>query len=96
MILLISIIYMKNLAKLAVIIAIGLIISFLPVPDGLSRDSWRFFSIFLSVVLGLIIEPFPSAFIGVLGIVTACILKIGPVPPLSGDVTSDQILKWGA
>lgn len=31
---------MKGLAKLAAIIAFGVIVSFLPVPDELSRDSW--------------------------------------------------------
>ena len=95
MILLICIVCMKGLAKLAAIIAFGVVVSFLPVPDGLSRDSWVFFSLFLSVVIGLIAEPFPSAFIGILGVVTACLLKIGPAPVSSGDLTSDQVLKWG-
>jgi len=31
---------MKGLAKLAAIITFGVVVSFLPVPDGLSRDSW--------------------------------------------------------
>jgi len=95
LILLICIVCMKGLAKLAAIIAFGVVVSFLSVPDGLSRDSWVFFSLFLSVVIGLITEPFPSAFIGILGVVTACLLKIGPAPVSSGDLTSDQVLKWG-
>jgi L-tartrate/succinate antiporter len=86
---------MKNIIKLGIIIAIGVIISLLPTPEGLSRDSWLFFSLFLSVVIGLIIEPLPSAFIGLMGVVVACLLKIGPSPSPTADLTSEQVLKWG-
>jgi anion transporter len=86
---------MKNLTKLVIIIAIGLIMSLLPVPVGLSRDAWIFFSLFLSVIIGLIIEPFPSAYIGLLGVVTACLLKIGPSVSSSAEITSDKVLSWG-
>lgn len=86
---------MRQIITLGIIITIGLIISLLPVPEGLERDSWLFFSLFLCVILGLIIEPFPSAFIGLAGVVFACILKIGPVPSSTGDISSEQVLKWG-
>jgi len=86
---------MKNIAKLAAIVVIGIIMSLLPAPEGLSRDGWLFFSLFLSVIIGLIAEPFPSAFIGLLGVVVACILKIGPPVTQAAPVTSDKVLAWG-
>ncbi len=86
---------MKNIVKLAIIVAIGLVMSCLPAPKGLSQDGWIFFSLFLSVFIALIIEPFPSAFIGLLGVVTACILKIGPPINSAGALTSGKVLAWG-
>jgi len=86
---------MKHIIKLGIIITIGLIISLTPSPEGLGRDSWLFFSLFLCVIIGLIIEPFPSAFIGLAGVVVACILKIGPAPSSDGVFSSEQVLKWG-
>ena len=67
----------------------------MPVPDGLSKDGWLYFSLFLSVIIGLIIEPFPSAFIGLAGVVLACVLKVGPSSSPSGELSSEQLLKWG-
>jgi len=86
---------MKKIIKSGIIITIGLIISLIPAPEGLGRDSWLFFSLFLCVITGLIIEPFPSAFIGLAGVVVACILKIGPAPSSAGDISPEQVLKWG-
>jgi len=86
---------MKNLVKFFVIVAIGLIMSLLPAPEGLTQDAWIFFSLFVSVFLGLILEPFPSSFIVILGVVLACILKIGPSVSTPGVLTSSKVLAWG-
>ena len=86
---------MKNIIKLAIITGLGLGMSFLPAPEGLSRDGWIYFSLFVSVFIAIIAEPFPSAYIGLLGVVIACLLKIGPVAPSSGELTSEKVLLWG-
>jgi len=85
---------MKKTVQLLIIFITGITISLLPVPKGLSIDAWLFFSIFICVIIGLIIEPFPSAYIGLLGIVVACLLKIGPVP-VEGGISSGKVLSWG-
>jgi len=85
----------RNLLKLIGIIIIGVILSLLPAPEGLSRDGWIFFSLFVSVFIALIIEPFPAAYIGLLGVVIACLLKIGPPVTAAGDVSSEKVLAWG-
>ena len=86
---------MKNLLKLAIIVVIGVIMSVLPAPAGLNRDAWIFFSLFVSVFIALIVEPLPSAYIGLLGVVIACLLKVGPPFPSSGVLTSEKVLAWG-
>lgn len=85
----------KGIYQLLLIIMLGVIISLIPVPDGISQEAWLFFAIFFSVVLGLIVEPFPPAFIGFLGVVIACLLGIGPVSKPDGTATASQVLSWG-
>ena len=86
---------MSGIAKTSLIIAFGIILSLIPAPAGLSQHGWIYFALFLTVILALIIEPFPSAYIGLSGVVIACILQIGPPAVSSGDMTSEQALKWG-
>lgn len=74
---------------------LGLFIFLLPTPDGLSRDAWLYFSLFIAVVAGLILEPLPAAFIGLLGVTIACILRIGAPMPASGVIKAADAIKWG-
>lgn len=85
----------RGIYQLLLIILLGVIISLLPVPEGISHEAWLFFALFLSVVIGLIIEPFPPAFIGLLGVVIACLLGIGPAAGPDGTVAASQVLSWG-
>lgn len=59
----------KKLIQLLICIAIGVILYFIPAPEGLSPNAWKFFAVFLAVVCGLVIEPIPPAFVGLLGVV---------------------------
>jgi len=86
---------MRNSVKLVLIVSIGVVLSLLPSPEGLNRDGWIFFSLFVSVFIALIIEPFPSAYIGLSGVVIACILKTGPSIASSGELTSEKVIAWG-
>ncbi len=86
---------MKNSIKLVVIVIIGLIMSFLPAPEGLTREGWVFFSLFVCVFIGLILEPLPSAYIVLLGVAIASIIKIGPPLDPSGVITSSKAIAWG-
>jgi L-tartrate/succinate antiporter len=85
---------MKSSVKLGVIVIIGVIMSLLPAPEGLTQEGWIFFSLFVCVFIGLIFEPLPAAYIALFGVVVACILKIGP-PLDTPDVTSLKAISWG-
>lgn len=86
---------MKNLLRLLLIFIIGVVLIQFPVPEGLTRDAWIFFSLFVCVFIGLILEPFPSAFVVLLGVVIACILKIGPKVEAGEVISSSQAVSWG-
>src|SRR5258706_12689428 len=60
----------KALAPVIVAILLGL----LPVPSGLAPYAWYFFSIFVGVIVGLILEPLPGAAIAVIGITLVTVL----------------------
>lgn len=46
----------------------------LPVPSGLAPYAWHFFSIFVGVIIGLILEPLPGAVIALIGITLITVL----------------------
>ncbi|MDX4050236.1 anion permease [Aliarcobacter skirrowii] len=75
----------KNI-KLLIPILLALVIWFIPAPEGLSQEAWRFFGIFLAVIIGLILEPIPAALIGFAGISLIAVLG------LMGN--SGESIKW--
>ncbi|WP_120944098.1 SLC13 family permease [Helicobacter labacensis] len=75
---------------LPVMVAVGLWL--LPTPEGLSPLSWLYFSIFMGMVLGLIIEPVPASFVAVIGVVLCVLLRIGPS---TQQVSPGEAINWG-
>ncbi|EKT57461.1 DASS family sodium-coupled anion symporter [Providencia sneebia] len=75
-------------------IVVSILIYAIPTPDGLPPDAWLYFSIFIGVVIGLILEPIPPAFIGLIGICVAVLCKVGPVS-INGDISAGSAISWG-
>jgi hypothetical protein len=46
-----------------------------PAPPGLPHHAWYFFSIFVGVIVGLVLEPLPGAAIAIVGITVAAVLS---------------------
>ncbi|WP_372653169.1 anion permease [Halobacteriovorax sp.] len=63
---------MKNtevsIVKLAITFAIGLVIWFIPVPQGLDIRAWHLFAIFLSTIIGIILKALPMGSICMTGL----------------------------
>ncbi len=89
----------QNINKLKLIapVAIGLAVFALPTPEGLSVNAWIYVSIFASLLVGLILEPIPPAFIGVIAVTVAVLFKVGPVGSgvQEAVISGGQALKWG-
>ena len=73
--------------KALIPLLVGIIIAVLPVPQGLAPKAWYFFACFTAVIVGLILEPIPSAAIGFIGI--ALVAALGLVAPKPSDS-----IKW--
>ncbi|MDR3346115.1 MAG: DASS family sodium-coupled anion symporter, partial [Campylobacteraceae bacterium] len=101
---------MNKYIKLLIPILVSIIVYFIGratidfsnvlVADGvpqLTLNIWLYFSIFIGVIVGLILEPVPPALVGFIGIVVAVFFKVGPAK--SGDPTavieSGAAVNWG-
>lgn len=80
-------------------IIIGLIVFAIGAPEGLTNGAWIFVSIFAALVVGLILEPMPPAFIGLIAITLSILFKVGmPVVDKAGKsvtITAATAVNWG-
>lgn len=71
----------STILKTVIPLAVGIIIALFPVPEGLTPTAWYFFSLFVTVIIGIIIEPIPAAAVGLIGVTLAAILLlVEPTP----------------
>lgn len=54
-------------------IIVGILIWFSPEPEGVERNAWQFFSIFVATVVAIVLKPLPMGVLAVLSL-TICIL----------------------
>ncbi len=74
-----------NWINLAITLAVGAFIWFIPAPVGLEVPAWHLFAIFVATIVGLIIKPLPMGAIAIMAI-TVCVLTgtVGLKDSLSG------------
>jgi len=79
--------------KWALVLASALFILLLPVPAGITPQSWRLLAIFVATIVGGIVRPIASGAVVLLG-VTAIMLTgaLSPVDALRGYAT--QLSGW--
>lgn len=68
-----------------IVIVVGLIIWYLPVPAGVKKEAWQLLAIFVATIVGLILTPLPMGAVVIIGVMMTTltgVLKIGPA--LSG------------
>lgn len=64
------------------------IVLVLPAPAGLETSAWHFFGLFVAVIVGLMLEPIPSAAIGFVGVTVATVFGYVRSDP-------DEAIQWG-
>lgn len=62
-----------NGPKLLVTLAIGLAIWLIPAPEGLSKEAWHLFALFVATIAGLVLKPMPMGSVAILSL-TATVL----------------------
>lgn len=73
-----------NLPKLAVTFVIGLIIYFIPAPEGLTPGAWHLFALFFAAILGIVIKAMPMGSISLISIALVAFLQL-LAPGKAGD-----------
>ena len=74
-----------SLVRLAIPIAVGLVIWFLPAPEGVRPDAWHLLAIFVATIVGIIAKPLPMGAVTIVGIVATILTGIlEPADALSG------------
>ncbi|CAA7404148.1 unnamed protein product [Spirodela intermedia] len=63
------------LKPLAASIATGVILWFVPVPGGVSRNAWQLLAIFLATIVGIITQPLPLGAVALMGLGAAVLTK---------------------
>jgi divalent anion:Na+ symporter, DASS family len=54
---------MPRWVKMLIVIAVGICLYNVPVPQGLSPDTWHLFAIYIAAMVSLILRPFPEAIV---------------------------------
>jgi divalent anion:Na+ symporter, DASS family len=69
----------KNLIKWLIVLAVGFGIAFAPVPDGITKESWRLLAIFIATVVGSIVQPLTGSAMVFLGVIAVVIFGALPI-----------------
>ncbi|HEY5518078.1 MAG TPA: SLC13 family permease, partial [Cellulomonas sp.] len=77
--------YPVSLARLAIPIAVGTALWFVPAPSGVESPAWHLFAIFVATIVGVIAKPLPMGAVTVLGLVATIVTGVlKPADALSG------------
>lgn len=57
-----------RLIPLLITIAVGLIIYFIPPPEGVTAEAWHLLAVFVATIVGIIMKPLPMGAIAMIGI----------------------------
>lgn len=66
---------MSKLKSFSIIVAIGAVIWFSPVPEGLKPQAWHLLAIFVATIVGVIMQPLPMGAMALIGITVAALTK---------------------
>jgi L-tartrate/succinate antiporter len=78
-------------------VLVGVAIALFPAPQGVEQNAWFYFALFVSVILGLVLEPIPSAAIGIIGVTLAATFRLVYAPAHIADLTfnlTQESIKW--
>lgn len=56
-------------------IAIGVVLWFVPVPSGVTRNAWQLLAIFLATIVGIITQPLPLGAVALMGLGASVLTK---------------------
>jgi hypothetical protein len=83
-----------NLAKAAnfiIPVAIGVVLWFIPAPEGLNVKAWQMFAIFVATIAGIILAPLPMSAVALIGATVATLLGVIPFSAVVDATGTDLV-----
>ncbi len=65
----------KTALFFAISCAVGMILWFIPTPQGLKPEAWHLFAIFAGTIVGIILKPFPMGVIAVFALTVSVLTR---------------------
>ena len=83
-----------NLVKMGsfiIPVAIGVILWFIPAPEGLNVKAWQMFAIFVATISGIILAPLPMSAVALVGATVATLLGVIPFSAVVDATGTDLV-----
>ena len=75
----------RTWVKWLIVIGVGVVISLLPRPEGVTREAWTLLAIFIATIVGSIVQPLPGSAVVLLGVVATVVSgSLKPFDALKG------------
>lgn len=65
--------FLKTWMRWLIVAASALVVAFIPVPEGITRQSWTLLAIFIATIVGSIVQPMTGSAIVLLGVIAAAL-----------------------
>ena len=85
----------SSVIRLAVAVGIGVLLWWIPIPDGVTPPAWHLLAIFVATIVAIILEPLPMGAIAILGL-TATMVTGTLAEPKVGIDPAKAVIHGGA
>jgi len=79
------------IGKFVIPVAIGVVIWFIPAPEGLSAKAWQMFAIFVATIAGIITAPLPMSAVAIISSTVATLLGVIPFSDVVSATGTDLV-----
>lgn len=70
---------MHRVWKWLIVLGAGIAVAAIPLPDGVTRESWTLLAVFIATIVGSIVQPMPGSAIVLLGVVAVALFRALPI-----------------
>lgn len=71
--------FRSRLLRWGIVLFVGVGIMLIPVPEGITPESWRLLAIFAATIMGSIVRPIPGAAVVLLGVTALPVFRVLPI-----------------
>jgi divalent anion:Na+ symporter, DASS family len=71
-----SVLANKKIRSWLIIVAMGVAIWFIPPPEGVTLQAWRIFDIFVTTIVGFMLQPMPIGAISIISLGVTALLGL--------------------